>query len=88
VNDAGLGHDYDEPVALALVRPDDDLERGRIEKRAAPEVDHQKTIGPQIRLRALYGSFKVFGIGNVEFAEDVQCDDGIKILANKSRGVV
>jgi hypothetical protein len=88
VNDAGLGHDHDEPVALALVRPHDDLERGRIEKRAAAKVDHEEPVGPQIGLCAFYGGFKIFCIRNIELAENMQCDNGVEILANKSRALI
>lgn len=88
MNDAGLRHDHDKPVALALVRSYDDLQRRRIKKGAASEVDHQKPFGAQVGFGALNGSFKIFGVSDVEFAEDVQSDDRVKILAYKSRAMI
>jgi hypothetical protein len=60
MNHAGLRHDDDEPVALALVRADDDLERRRVQKGTASEVDHQEPVGAQIGFGAFNGSFKIF----------------------------
>ncbi len=88
MNDAGFRNDDDKPVALALVRTYDDLERRRVQKSAAPQVDDQEPVGAQIRFGALNSGFKSFCVGDIELAEDVQCDDRIKILADKSRAVI
>jgi len=88
VNDTGFGYDRDEPVAQALMRANHDLERGRVQERAAPEIDDHQTVGAQIRFGAFHRNFKIFGVGNIELAEDVERYDSVKILANKSRAVV
>ncbi len=88
MNHAGFRNDHNQPVALALVRADDDLERCRVQKGAASEVYHQEALGAQIRLGALNGGFKVFRVRDIELAEDVQSDDRVKILAYKSRAMI
>ena len=60
MNYAGLRNDHDKPVALALVGPDDDLERRRVQKGTASEVDYQEPVGAQIRFGAFNGGFKIF----------------------------
>ena len=59
MNRARLRHYHDEPVALALVRPNDDLKRRRVQKSAASKVDHQEPVGAQIGFGAFYGIFKI-----------------------------
>ncbi len=88
MNHAGFRDDHDETVALALMCPDDDLQRGRVQERTAPQVDHQKALGAQIGFGAFDGGFKIFRIGDVDLAEDVQRDDSVKILAYKSRALI
>jgi hypothetical protein len=88
VNHAGLRNDHDEPVALALVGSDDDLQCGRVQKRTASEVDHQEPLGTQIGFGAFDGLFKIFRVGDVELAEDVQRNNCVEILAYKRRAVI
>jgi hypothetical protein len=88
VNHAGFRDDHDEAVALALMCPNDDLQRGRVQEGAASQIDHQKALGAQIGFGALYGGLKIFRVGDVDLAGDVQCDDRVKIFAYKSRALI
>lgn len=88
MNDARLRHDHDKPVALALMCSHDDLQRRRIEKGAASEVDHQEPFGAQVGFSGLDGGFKILGVSDIELAENVQSNDRVKILAYKSRAMV
>ncbi len=73
---------------MALMCPDDNLQRGRIQEGAASQVDHQEALRAQIGFGAFNGSFKIFRVGDVELAKDMQCDDRIKIFAYKSRALI
>ncbi len=88
MNNAGFRNDGDEPVPKALVGTHDNLERRRVEKSATPKVDHQQPVRAQIRLGAFHGGFKIFRVGNIKLAEDVQCNDRVKILTDKSCAMV
>ena len=70
------------------MRSYDDLEGGGVEKRAAPEIDHQEPVAAQVRFGAFHGGFKIAGVGNIELAENVQCDDCIEIFPDKSRALI
>jgi len=88
VDDAGFGNDHAQAIALALMCADHDLQRGRIEKGAGRQIYHEQPLGADIGLGARDGTLEIFGIRNVELAEDVQYDDRIEIFANKCSTVI